>query len=605
MMTVKSIASFFALVSALGVSAQQTCKLTPLDAAWPTEADWSTLNTTLGGSLLQTRPIASSCYPGNPFHSSQACDEVKKGWGYSYYHASLPESIDSPLYANNSCLPPGAPGYSPDKGCELGGSPVYVVNATNEDQIATAMRWASERNIRIVIKGTGHDLNGRSSGAYSLSIWTHNFQQFEYNAEWRSPSDNRTEAAITLGSGHSWGSASRGAAQFGRVVVGGVDESVGVGGHMQGGGHGPLSSTFSLAADQILQARVVTVDGRILVANEAQHQDLLWAIRGGGAGQYGVVTEYVIKAHPNPGNVVSSAIEVSATGNDTASKEAAWRAFAVLLASVPDLMDVGLTGTGIGTAAAALNSSSDALRKATGSISFFTYNTTQERMSSLLEPVRDRILAEIGNSSVSVSLSEPSVQADFMTFFESVNEAPSAAGTAGLMTSRLLGRKELSDIPIPTLASHLQQLMVTQDPTGTALMVIGLQGGQGPRNAPEVMRGSLNPAWRSAYIHMMSYGASADPTLSPQEALNSAAKWLEETKEPVWREWAPGSGAYMNEGNAFNTMFKEDFYGAPYDRLVTIKRKYDPTESLFVLSGVGSDAWEYDLNSGRLCKTSG
>ncbi|KAK1986371.1 hypothetical protein LZ30DRAFT_757330 [Colletotrichum cereale] len=521
-------------------------------------------------------------------------NDVKGEWGYSYYHALLPESIDSPLYANNSCLPPGAPGYSPTKGCQLGGLPMYVVNATAEDQVATAMRWASERDIRIVVKGTGHDLNGRSSGAYSLSIWTRNFQQLQYNAEWRSPSDNRTEAALSVGSGNNWGSVSRYAAGFGRVVVGGVDESVGVGGHIQGGGHGPLSSTFGLAADHVLQARVATTDGQILVANEAQNQDLP---------SYGVVTEYVVKTHPSPGNVVSSSLQVSAVGNDRASKEAAWRAYAVLLASVPDLMDAGLTGSGMGLASAPLNSSYDEARKITGSINFFTYNTTEEEVSLLLRPVRDRILAEVGNSSVTVSLAEPSVQADFMTFFESVNETPSGAGTAGLTTSRLLGRKELSDIFIPTLASHLQRLMVTQDPTATALMVIGLQGGQGPRNVPQVMRGSLNPAWRSAYIHMMSYGASADDAISPQEALYRAAKWLEETKEPIWREWAPGSGAYMNEGNAFNTMFKEDFYGAPYDRLAEIKRKYDPTESLYVLSGVGSDVWDYDLNSGRLCKT--
>ncbi|KAK2016328.1 hypothetical protein LZ32DRAFT_655675 [Colletotrichum eremochloae] len=52
-------------------------------------------------------------------------------------------------------------------------------------------------------------------------------------------------------------------------------------------------------------------------------------------------------------------------------------------------------------------------------------------------------------------------------------EAPSGVGTVGLMKSRLLGRKELSNISIPTLASYLQQLMMTQDPIATALTVIG------------------------------------------------------------------------------------------------------------------------------------
>ncbi|KAK1956056.1 hypothetical protein LY78DRAFT_686401 [Colletotrichum sublineola] len=52
-------------------------------------------------------------------------------------------------------------------------------------------------------------------------------------------------------------------------------------------------------------------------------------------------------------------------------------------------------------------------------------------------------------------------------------EAPSGAGTIGLMKSRLLGRKELSNISIPTLASYLQQLMMTRDPIATTLTVIG------------------------------------------------------------------------------------------------------------------------------------
>lgn len=141
--------------------AQRQCKITTLDANWPSTSDWAALNTSINGVLLKTQPVASSCYPENPFNSSDSCDEVEANWNYSYFHASLPESIDSPIYANNSCLPPNATGYTATKGCSINGLPQYIVNATTEQQIATAMRWASERNIRIVVKGTGHELNGR------------------------------------------------------------------------------------------------------------------------------------------------------------------------------------------------------------------------------------------------------------------------------------------------------------------------------------------------------------------------------------------------------------------------------------------------------------
>jgi hypothetical protein len=117
------------------------------------------------------------------------------------------------------------------------------------------------------------------------------------------------------------------------------------------------------------------------------------------------------------------------------------------------------------------------------------------------------------------------------------------------------------------------------------------------------MRGALTPAWRKAYIHLLGTGAVVNTTGStPQAALSAAATWTEQNKEPLWRKWAPNSGSYINEANPFNSNFKDDFYGGNYDRLLEIKKKYDPTGSLFVQAGVGSHSWNYDLDSGMLCQ---
>lgn len=72
-----------------------------------------------------------------------------------------PESVDYPIWANNSCLPDEASGYSANSSCTIGGMAQNIVNATTEEHIATALKWASERSIRITVKGTGHDLNAR------------------------------------------------------------------------------------------------------------------------------------------------------------------------------------------------------------------------------------------------------------------------------------------------------------------------------------------------------------------------------------------------------------------------------------------------------------
>ena len=149
------------LAATILTASNQTCKTTPLDTNWPSAEEWAALDTAIGGVLIKTAPIASSCYPGNPFNSPLSCDTVAANWTSSTFHTLIPESIDYPTFANNSCLPKDASGYFQGRGCEVGGMPQYIVNATTEDQIATAMSWAAARNIRITIKGTGHEMNGR------------------------------------------------------------------------------------------------------------------------------------------------------------------------------------------------------------------------------------------------------------------------------------------------------------------------------------------------------------------------------------------------------------------------------------------------------------
>lgn len=141
--------------------ASPNCKLSPADSAWPSTNEWAALNRSIDGVLVKTAPIASSCYPGNPFNSPENCTSVQDKWYYAAHHAVWPESVDYPIYSNNSCVPKGVTGYAEGKGCNIGGLPQYIVNATTIEHVSKAMSWASKRNIRIVVKGTGHDLNGR------------------------------------------------------------------------------------------------------------------------------------------------------------------------------------------------------------------------------------------------------------------------------------------------------------------------------------------------------------------------------------------------------------------------------------------------------------
>ncbi|ETS80656.1 hypothetical protein PFICI_08185 [Pestalotiopsis fici W106-1] len=590
-------------------SALPRCKVTPSDPDWPSITDWQSLNSSIDGALISTIPIASSCYAGNPFGASDSCDDVSFGWGYSYFHSDQPESIDYPIWANNSCLPPNATGYDPAAGCHIGGYPSYVVNATTAEQVATALKWASDRNVRVVVKGTGHDLNGRSTGAFSLSIWTRHFNGLEINNSWLVPGANETAQVLVTGSGNNWGEALLYSLNYDRIVTSGVDRTVGLGGYIQGGGHGPLSSTYGLAADQLLQVTVATVAGNILVCNSVQNQDLFWAVRGGGGGQYGVVTEYVILTYPTPANIAASSVSIMAANMSDysdATVNATWIALSQLMSSFPDIMDQGIAGSGAAFTGLSGNSIlglSEPIPGVLASFNFWALNMTTEAMDDLLSTVEYDILSAVGDSRlISLTFSNSSSSSNYTEFFLSMNSSPSSAGQVSLTASRLIGRGQLGDLAVSDVASYFQRAMASQSGNGS-MLTVGLQGGPGPRNVPENRRGAVNPVWRDVYLHILHGGANVDTDANtPRMALQAAAEWLDVNKEAVFREWAPETGAYMNEANPFNTEWKHDFYGSSYDRLVQIKREFDPTYTLFVWSGVDSEFWDYDMDSGKLCQ---
>ncbi|CAN9481857.1 unnamed protein product [Alternaria alternata] len=553
------------------------------------------------------------------------CLNTQKNYAAGVYvsgemHARMekgPLFVQKTLYANNSCLPDESGSWTQKQGCKIGALPQYIVNSTEEVDVAAAMKWAADRNIRIVVKGTGHDLNGRSSGAFSLSIWTRYFRNLTRDTAWRAAnSSSPAEDVFIVGSGQQWGNVLKFATSQGRVVTTGQDPSVGLGGYIQGGGHGPLAPTYGLASAQVRQVTVVTTTGHVLVANEVQNQDLFWALRGGGAGQYGVVTEYVIKHHPAPSNVVMASVQITPQGSSNASMDASWSAAASWLSALPDLMDAGLSGAAtvaVGSTAPKFFPNMDVSNGPFTGIGlnqvFWAFNTTPAAVQALVQPVLSKILASnTNNTSTNTSLVSTSMTASHFanyTAFFSVISGDNVAGGESLTSSRLLGRPELTHTPHEQVVSYLKTAMASQNTTDPGnYATIGLSGGPGVHSTPSAHWGALHPGWRRAYLHFIATGATVDSKAagSAKKALQIGADWHAKVKEPMWEKWAPGSGAYMNEANPFMPTFQQAFYGSNYEALREVKRKYDPSESLYVLSGVGTERWEYDLDSGKLCR---
>lgn len=134
------------------------CKTIQASPSWPAAEAWGILNSTLGDHLIAPLPPGAVCHPSQQSFDAAACLSVTQQWNSSIFHSNNPLSVDWPNF-NDSCLPE-ASGF-----CDLSAYPANIINASTSDHVRTAVDFARENNIRLVVKATGHDVLGRE--AYS------------------------------------------------------------------------------------------------------------------------------------------------------------------------------------------------------------------------------------------------------------------------------------------------------------------------------------------------------------------------------------------------------------------------------------------------------
>jgi hypothetical protein len=276
----------------------QECKCYPGDACWPTEDKWDALNKTVGGALVKVIPPAAPCYnefEGIPTYNEAKCNEVTTNWEDQQY---MIETGATPLRmypSNNTCVLT----EDPTDTCTIGYLAHYLIMATEKDHIKAGVKFASETNVHLAVRNTGHDFMGRSIAAGSLTINTHNFKDKKFIKSWTGPGDY-TGGAVKVGAGVQGRELYTFLNQQNPpvVAVGGECPTVGfAGGYIQGGGHGPLSTLKGMAADHALEFEMITSKGEVVTANAAENPDLFWALKGGGPATFGIVTSVTVKTH--------------------------------------------------------------------------------------------------------------------------------------------------------------------------------------------------------------------------------------------------------------------------------------------------------------------
>ncbi|API86481.1 FAD-binding protein [Francisella uliginis] len=262
-----------------------SCRCLPSQSCWPTKQQWSEFANYLKGKLIQPSTSLDKC------KSDINSEKCKKSLA----------RVKNPFYLQSD---PGRNESQGWYGAWSNKASTYAVEAANTNDIVKAVDFAREHNLRLVIKGAGHDYLGRSNAPDSLLIWTHNMRDITYNKHFHPKNCTKSKeySAVTVGAGTRWLEAYNVVTnKHHEYVQGGGCTTVGAaGGFTQGGGFGSWSKEFGTGAAGIVQAEIVTANGKVIIANECQNQDLFWAIKGGGGGTFGVITNLTLRTHKLP-----------------------------------------------------------------------------------------------------------------------------------------------------------------------------------------------------------------------------------------------------------------------------------------------------------------
>ena len=186
---------------------------------------------------------------------------------------------------------PGEPGYDAARtvpNAMVDRRPALIARCTGAADVIECVRFAREHEVLVAVRGGGHSIAGKSVCDGGLVIDLSAMKGIRVDPARRTV---RAETGLKLGE------FDRETQAFGLATTLGVVPTVGIAGLTLGGGWGNLHAKYGLAIDNVIGADVVTADGQLLTANATENPDLYWGVRGG-SGNFGIVTSLEYRLHP-------------------------------------------------------------------------------------------------------------------------------------------------------------------------------------------------------------------------------------------------------------------------------------------------------------------
>lgn len=556
---------------------------TPSQSCWPSDLEWSNFASVLTGKLSKPKFPIAAC-----FHQpdSEACLRQIKMIQNPFFLQSDPGALESQGYLD----------------AWHGHASAYAVEAANSKDIAAAVNFAREHNIKLVIKGAGHDYLGRSSAPNSLLIWTHNMRDMTYHKAFV-PSgcgkDVKPTEAITAGAGTRWMDLYHNVTtEHNRYAQGGGCTTVGVaGGFIQGGGFGSFSNKYGLAAASVIEAEVITADGSSITVNQCQHPDMYWAIRGGGGGTFGVVSNITVQLHKLP--KYFGIVEGKITAKDD-------QAFKKLIKKLLTFYHDSLNNEHWGEQISIKPDN-------TVDIFMITQGLSKQQEIAVWQPMRQWVKANKNLFAMTFDAMQiparkmwdheywSKVKPNFVTKNPMKGVAESEfwlAPTRGEVFkywysyhSRWIPESLFTSKKVDTLTDAFFRASRYYKVT---LHVNKGIAGSSKEAIERSKQTSINPvAFKASALVILASGSNrVFPGVKGKEpnyveARQSAANVKEAMN--IITAVTPGSGSYANEADYFEQNWQHEFWGDSYKRLLKIKHKYDPGNLFTCHHCVGSE----------------
>ena len=559
----------------------------PSDPDWPSAQAWAALGAAVGGGLV--KPIS----PYGPCESADtgpACLSHLKELRNPFYLGDQPGGTQVSGY-----LDAWRPALS-----------AYAVAARNTSDVAAAVNFARTHDLRLVVKGCGHSYQGTSNAPDSLLIWTRAMNAIQLHDGFV-PAGCATAPvpAVSVGAGCMWIDAYDAVTtKAGRYVQGGGCTDVGVAGLVQSGGFGSFSKRFGMAAANLIEAEVVTADGKVHIVNACQEPDLFWGLKGGGGGSLGVVTRLTLRTHDLPDRLGGLGLKVKAS-SDAAFKRLIDRFMGFYASDLmnphwgeqasfagDNVLEVSMVCQGLDMAAingtwkpfmAWLAASPDDF-KITSPLDFGT--APARGWWDAVGRCRDHNTA--------------------MIFDDRPGASPTHAwwkGDQDQVSAFLHGYESLW-MPAALLAQGQRPRLTEALFAASRHFQVGLHFNKGLAGAPpEAIAAARNVATNPAVLDAFALAIIATGGFPPLPGLpgppqdmalaHRNAMAIDKATAELWKV-VPRAGSYVSESNYFNPRWSDAFWGPNYPRLRGVKAKYDPTGLFFVHHGVGSEAWSAD-----------